>query len=94
MAVTYILHSETLNKFYTGSCLDLEERIIQHQNHEFDKAYTMKVDDWKLYFSIENIEYKQARDIETHIKKMKSSKYIRNLKLYPEMKEKLIEKYK
>lgn len=54
----------------------------------------MKVDDWKLYFSIKNIEYKQARKIETNIKNMKSSKYIKNLKHYHEMKVKLIETYK
>jgi len=77
-AVVYIIYSEILNKFYIGSCLDLKKRIIQHQNHEFNKAYTVKPDDWKLYYSIESLEYKQARDIEKHIKKMKSSKYIKN----------------
>ncbi len=93
MATVYILHSVKLGRFYTGSCLDLKERIIQHQIHEFKTAFTAKSNDWILFLVIENLEYNQARNIEKHIKSMKSSKYIRNLKLYPEMTTKLIAKY-
>jgi putative endonuclease len=93
MAAVYILHSIKLGTFYTGSCFDLQERVMQHQNHEFITAYTAKSNDWILFLSIENLEYNQARNIEKHIKSMKSSTYIRNLKQYHEMKTKLIEKY-
>ena len=47
-----------------------------------------------LFFSYENLEYKQARNIESHIKKMKSKVYIENLVKYPEIIERLKEKYK
>ena len=94
MAAVYILYSKSLDKFYIGSCKDLVERIKQHRDHEFDKAFTLKAVDWTLHFSIEDLHYEQARKIESHIKRMKSSKYIKNLKSYPEIKSKLIEKYK
>ena len=41
---------------------------------------------------IDGLEKHQAFQIESHIKRMKSSKYIRNLAQYPEMRDKLIEK--
>ena len=53
-----------------------------------------KYDDWVLYLTINNLEYEQARRLELHIKKMKSKKYIQNLKKFSEMQTKLIEKFK
>jgi len=46
-----------------------------------------------LFLSINDLEYSQAREIETHIKKMHSSVFIKNLKEYPQMQERLIQKY-
>jgi len=89
MASVYILYSQTLNRFYTGSCKDLSYRVDQHLNKEFTESFTAVADDWELYFSIDNLEYKQARLIEEHIKRMKSKIYIQNLKKYPEIIEKL-----
>jgi len=40
------------------------------------------------------LDYEQARKIEKQIKRMKSKKYIENLKKYPDIVKKLIEKYK
>jgi len=94
MAVVYILYSPKLDKFYVGSCLILEERVNQHKSNKFDDGFTAKADDWEVFFSIPDLEYKQARDIESHIKKMKSKKYVLDLKKYKEMSGKLIEKYK
>jgi putative endonuclease len=93
MASVYILHSTNLNRFYIGSCLDLSERIGQHQNKVFRESFTSKADDWVLYLSINDLQYSQARKIETHIKKMHSSVFIKNLKEYPQMQERLIQKY-
>ncbi|MDP3558116.1 MAG: GIY-YIG nuclease family protein [Bacteroidota bacterium] len=93
MASVYILYSKNLDRFYTGSCKDLSYRIDQHFNKEFSKSFTTKENDWELYFFEDNLEYKTARAIEAHIKKMKSKTYILNLKQYPEMIIKLKEKY-
>ncbi len=94
MACVYILYSEKLDKFYIGSSKELLFRIEQHFNKEIENGFTTKSDDWKLFFSVENLEYKQARGIEAHIKKMKSSVYIRNFKKHSEIVEKLKLKYK
>ena len=93
MATLYILHSEKLKRYYTGSCKTFDERWINHQNHVFKKSFTSKTDDWKVYLKIDDLEYFQARNVERHIKKMKSKKYIENLKLVPDLQNKLVEKY-
>jgi putative endonuclease len=41
-----------------------------------------------------DLEYMQARKIENHIKRMKSKKYIKDLKSYSELSEKLFNQYK
>jgi putative endonuclease len=93
MASVYILFSDKHNKFFSGSCLDLEARLIDHKNKTFLNSFTANADDWELYFSINELHHSDARKIETHIKSMKSKKYIENLKKYPEMVEKLIQKF-
>ena len=93
MAAVYILQSLSKNRFYIGSCLNLKVRLLQHKNNFYSNSYTRRADDWKLFFSLDNLEYESARKIERHIKNMKSAVYIKNLKIYPEMSEKLILKY-
>ena len=93
MAIVYILFSNRLNQFYIGSCKDLPERITEHVKKIFAKSFTAKTDDWELYLSITDLGYQQARLIEMHIKKMKSTKYIKNLIKYPQLIEKLKERY-
>ncbi len=93
IAHVYILYSQNLNKFYIGSCLDLSERLENHKNKLYPNCYTAKDSSWKLFFEIPNLEYQQARGIENHIKKMKSSKYISNLLKHPEIVEKLKDMY-
>ena len=87
MNCCYIIHSEKLNRFYIGACQsNLEERIIKHNNHSYGShRFTAKAEDWKLFIKIEVQEYSHAVRLERKIKSMKSSKYIRNLKKYPEL---------
>ncbi len=95
MADVYILYSSKLNKYYIGSCLNFENRLKEHLYKEYENSsFTAKADDWVLDIRIEGLEYKQARLIEQHIKKMKSRKFIADLKVYPELIERLILKYK
>jgi putative endonuclease len=60
---------------------------------EFPKSFTAKYSDWELFYEIQNLTITTARKIETHIKKMKSRKYLENIKAYPEISPKLIQKY-
>jgi putative endonuclease len=93
MAAVYILYSPSLNKYYIGSCADLTERVQQHLARIFPEAFTSTAKDWIVYLNLTDLSYKQARSIESHIKKMKSKKYIENLKRFPELALKLINLY-
>ncbi len=93
MASVYILYSKSIDKYYTGSCLILQERIKEHQTKKYSDSYTCKANDWQLFYRIDNLEYKQARNIERHIKTMKSKKYIENLKRFEDISAKLKGRY-
>jgi putative endonuclease len=93
MAHVYILYSKNLERYYIGSCLNLENRLKAHKSKQFPDCFTAKDDSWHLFFEIPELEYKQARSIEQHIKNMKSSVYILHLSRYPEMTEKLKKRY-
>ena len=89
MAVVYILYSGDLGRYYTGSCLDLQERLAAHRSKTYNDSFTAKADDWTLFYECSDLGYGQAREIERHIKRMKSRKYIENLGKYPEIMERL-----
>ena len=89
----YILHSEKLDRFYTGETSDFDIRMIFHNNAS-SRKYTAKAKDWTLFLKFQCDNKIQAKKIETHIKNMKSKTYIINLKKYPEIILKLKEKYK
>ena len=93
MATVYILYSQNLDRFYTGSCKDFLFRFQDHLDKVYPGSFTSNTDDWQLFLLIENLNYDQARSIETHIKKMKSRIYMDNLAKYPEMIAKLIKRY-
>lgn len=93
MASVYILYSKTIDRFYIGSCKDLDYRIDQHLNKEFIGGFTSRANDWELFFNIDDLGYSQARKIEMHFKSMKSRIYIQNLVKYPEIALKLILKH-
>ena len=94
MFTVYILYSQILDRYYVGETLDMEERIQQHNTGYYSDSYTKQSSDWCLYFKLECESRTQARKIESHIKKMKSRKYIQNLSKYPEISEKLLKTYR
>ena len=87
----YIIFSEKIGKFYIGACQDsLDKRIEKHNNSAYgNHRFTSQTDDWKLFLKINTIDYSHAIRLERKIKSMKSSKYIQNLKKYPELVEKI-----
>ena len=89
----YILYSEDINKFYIGTTGDIEVRIDQHNNHEYVGSFTVRARDWVLYHCFDCPSQAIAIKVERHVKNMKSRKYLENLKKYPEMAVKLIERY-
>ncbi len=93
MAYVYIIYSEKVDKFYIGSCLDFDTRIKQHNTHHFSTSFTSISDDWIEFYTVEVMDLTTARKIEKHLKQMKSRIYLKNLKKYPEIMEKLIKRY-
>ncbi|NOR88384.1 MAG: GIY-YIG nuclease family protein [Bacteroidales bacterium] len=93
MADVYILYSRSIDSFYIGSCKNLVVRLDEHFTKKHQSSFTAKADDWSLYFKISNLGYAQSRNIEAHIKRMKSRTYNENLVKYPEIVEKLKQRY-
>ena len=90
----YILYSKSINRYYIGYTSDIEERIRLHTNGHFGKkSFTYRVSDWEIFLIIQCESIEQAVFIESRIKKMKSKKYIENLKKYPEMIEKILKEF-
>ena len=84
----YILHSVSINRYYIGFTQNLDLRLKFHKNSE-GRKFTAKAKDWTLFFIIDCESKTQGLCIESHIKKMKSKRYIENLKQYPNMVDKL-----
>jgi putative endonuclease len=77
MYYTYIIYSATLNKYYVGSCQNVEERLLDHLNSR--SKYTKVAKDWELKHFETFLSRSEACKRELQIKKMKSRKYIENL---------------
>ncbi|MGB5941902.1 MAG: GIY-YIG nuclease family protein, partial [Leeuwenhoekiella sp.] len=88
----YILFSKKLDRFYTGETADFNTRLKFHREAPAHK-FTAKAKDWELFLKFQCDCKPQALQIEGHIKKMKSKTYIRNLLKYPEIIDKLKNKY-
>ena len=78
MAYTvYILHSEQLNRFYTGkTSLAIEERLQYHLYHH--KGFTAKAKDWKVIFTQLTESHSEAIKLEREIKKRGANRYLQS----------------
>ena len=76
MFYIYIIYSKTLDKYYVGSCQNIEQRLKDHLNSR--SKFTKIVKDWVLKYS-ETFTRSEAYQRELQIKKMKSRKYIETL---------------
>ena len=70
----YILHSEKLNKYYTGQTNNLEDRLYRHNAGQ--EKYTSKGVPWKLVWSKEAATRALAVALEYQIKKRGAKRYI------------------
>ena len=78
MPFTYILFSQTLDRFYIGSTeLPPEERLKKHlTNHS---GFTAKAKDWTIVYLEEFQTIKEAQGREAQFKKWKSKPMIEKL---------------
>jgi len=88
----YILYSDKLKKFYIGATQkDVLLRIQKHNHGTYGKhRFTAAATDWELFLFIRTGDYSHAIRLERKIKSMKSVKYIHDLKIYPDLLEKLV----
>ncbi|WP_427875403.1 GIY-YIG nuclease family protein [Flavobacterium sp. MMS24-S5] len=77
MFYIYIIYSKTLDKYYVGSCQNIEQRLKDHLNSR--SKFTKIVKDWVLKYSETFATRSEAYQRELQIKKMKSRKYIETL---------------
>ncbi len=74
---TYILYSEKLNRYYTGSTQDLEARLLKHNSGATKSTKSGRP--WSLVYSEEYSTRSEAYNREQYIKKQKSRVYIEQL---------------
>jgi putative endonuclease len=74
MFYTYIIFSKTLDKYYTGSCENIETRLNDHLNSR--STYTKTAKDWIMVYFETFDSRSLAVKREMEIKKKKSRKYI------------------
>ena len=93
MAIAYIIYSKSLDLYYVGHTIDLPNRLEEHNSAKYDGAFTTRAADWRIFHTIECASKTQAIAIENHIKRMRNRNYIKNFKKYPELSEKLLERF-
>ncbi len=77
MNFVYILYSVTRNKYYVGSCENVQVRLKKHNtNHS---GFTGKTGDWELKYTEEYLDKTSALKREKQIKDWKSRKMIEKL---------------
>jgi putative endonuclease len=74
---TYILYSEKLNKYYSGSTEDLEKRLKYHNMGQV--KFTSTGIPWNLIWSQSFITRAEAIQIENKIKKRGAKRYLIDL---------------
>lgn len=77
MFYIYIIYSKTIDKYYVGSCQNIQERLNDHLNSR--SKYTKIAKDWELKYFETFLSRSEAYQREMQIKKMKSRKYIESL---------------
>ena len=94
MYLVYVIYSAKLNRYYIGTTDNIERRLQEHNDGVYKDSFTCRGVPWEIYLVIEDLESKQAYDIESYMKRMKSSDYLKKLKEQPEVIEWLKTKFK
>jgi putative endonuclease len=77
MYIVYIIYSEKINRYYTGSTNDIKRRLDEHNRKK--GKYTDTGIPWRLVYTEEFFKSDEASAREKAIKGKKSRKYIENL---------------
>ena len=77
MFYTYILYSQTADKYYVGSSSNPGNRLKKHRNKS--KGFTNQAADWEFVFQKSFADKSHALSYEREIKSWKSRKKIEKL---------------
>ncbi|MDG5491533.1 GIY-YIG nuclease family protein [Psychroserpens sp. SPM9] len=78
MCFTYILYSESIDRYYVGyTCDELEERLRKHNTNH--KGYTGQTNDWRIVYKESYNSKSEAYARERFIKQKKSRHFIERL---------------
>jgi len=70
----YILWSDVLQKFYVGHTADLEDRLYRHNLGQ--SIFTSRGVPWKLIWSFDTVDKKEAVQLENKIKKRGAKRFL------------------
>ncbi len=73
----YILHSESIDKYYTGVSHDPATRVQYHNS--FNKGWTRRGRPWTIVFSKEFLSKSEALKAERYVKQQKSQIFVKEL---------------
>ncbi|WP_435255461.1 GIY-YIG nuclease family protein [Tenacibaculum sp. A30] len=79
MHFLYILHSQTINRYYVGESINPENRLLQHNTHHYKSNYTKATSYWKIILTHSCQNKQDALYLERFIKRMKSKKFIEKI---------------
>ena len=80
MHALYILHSNSLDRYYVGiTTTSVEERLQKHNDATYGIHYTSSAKDWVIKLSIACNTNSESRRLEMYIKRMKSKVFIKKL---------------
>ncbi|WP_420917741.1 GIY-YIG nuclease family protein [Robiginitalea aestuariiviva] len=93
MYYVYIIKSAKDGSFYIGSTYHPEDRILWHNDPERNTGKSRSKMPWEYFLIMEVPNNRVGLRLEKHIKRMKSRKYIQNLKDYQDLRTKLINRF-
>ncbi|MEM0518187.1 GIY-YIG nuclease family protein [Aequorivita flava] len=92
MHYLYIIHSDSLDKYYVGETPNVAIRLAQHNNHYFKTNFTKAANDWKFLLKYSCKSREEALFLEKFIKKMKSRVFIEKIINNPEILKDLLKR--
>jgi putative endonuclease len=78
MYYTYILYSQKLDSYYTGSTIDIERRLSEHNRGK--TSYSRKGIPWKVIYSVSFHTRNEAVNHENQIKKRGVERFLEDQK--------------
>ena len=87
---TYVLYSPSIDRFYIGYSSNFTERLKFHNDLDKNRISTKRGIPWEVFLTMDGLEKSVSRKLELHLKRMKSKKYLKDLKANPQLVKNLL----